>query len=458
METNNNELRRALKNRHIQLIALGGAIGTGLFYGSASSIGLAGPAIILAYCFGGVMVFFMMRALGEMAVEAPYSGSFSYYAYRFWGDMPGYISGWNYYLTIISASMVEIAAAGIYVQFFFPNFPVWVSALVFLAFFTGINLIGVKYFGEFEFWFALIKIAAIIGMIILGLIIVFNGTGVGSEPVGFHNLWTNGGFFANGFKGLFLAMVFVMFSFGGVEIIAVTAAETENPQVTIPKAVNSIIWRILLFYVGAIFIMVVIFPWNQVGLGESPFVQIFSAMGIKSAAVILNVVVLTAALSALNTNLYVSARMIHGLALQGNAPGIFKHVNKNGLPARAVLFSSGIALFGVVVSFFAPANAFDYLMSICMFAGVINWLMILYTQHKFRQGLNPEEVSKLRFRMPLYPYSLFAMLVCFAMIYIPMALLPYLRFAIYLGPFWIIILIVTYKLKKNRQTDKPQDA
>ena len=292
------EMKRGLKNRHLQMIALGGAIGTGLFYGSASTIALAGPAVMLSYLIGGVVIFFIMRMLGEMAVDEPVSGSFSYYATKYWGKFPGFLSGWNYWFNYVLVSMAELTAVGIYMQFWYPDMPQWIAALVCLVVITVVNLINVRLYGEFEFWMALVKISAIVLMIVLGLCLLF-GSGQ-PFPDNISNIWQNGGFMPNGWWGLALSITVVMFSFGGIELIGITAGEAENPDHTIPKAINQVIWRILIFYVGTMAVLMALWPWNKVGMEASPFVQIFSNVGVPAAAHILNFVVLTAAVSVYN--------------------------------------------------------------------------------------------------------------------------------------------------------------
>lgn len=247
MSDNNPHLTRSLKNRHIQMIAFGGAIGTGLFYGSAESIQLVGPGIILAYLIGGVFIYWVMRMLGEMATHEPVSGSISHYAYQYWGEFPGFLSGWSYWLLYILVSMAELTVVGIYVVYWFPDFPAWASALITLVVITTINLINVRYFGETEFWLTFIKVAAIIGMIVLGSYLIFFGNNPNTSVA---NLWQHGGFLPNGFNGLFLAMVVVSFSFGGTELVGVTAGESDQPQKLSPKP-STKLFGASLFFISA---------------------------------------------------------------------------------------------------------------------------------------------------------------------------------------------------------------
>ena len=443
---NHGELHRGLKNRHIQMIALGGAIGTGLFYGSATTIQLVGPAITLSYLIGGTAIFFIVRALGEMCVDQPVSGSFSYFAYKYWGEFPGFFSGWNYWFNYIVVSMAELTVVGVYINFWYPNVPQWVSALVFLVAITLINLINVKAFGEFEFWFALIKVVAIISMIILGLVMIFFGFG-NQGAVGFSNLWAHGGFMPNGLWGLLLSLVIVMFSFGGVELIGITAGEADDPKRSIPRAINQVVWRILIFYIGALLILLILYPWNKIGTTGSPFVEIFSAIGIPAAAHILNFVVITAALSVYNSGIYSNARMLHGLALQGNAPKFLTRVSGNGIPINGVLASSVVTLVAVILNFLAPGKVFLYLISIATIAGIFNWAMILVTHLKFRQAEEGRS-EKILFKMPWYPISNYLALAFLAMVVVLMAFIPDMVYSLYVGPIWIIILYIGFKLKR----------
>ena len=375
-------LRRGLKNRHLQMIALGGAIGTGLFYGSASTIALAGPAVMLAYLLGGIMIFFIMRMLGEMAVDEPVSGSFSHYAGKYWGDFPGFLSGWNYWFNYIIVSMAELAAVGIYMNFWLPDLPQWLSALICLAVITALNLTNVRAYGEMEFWMALVKITAIVLMIGLGSWLLVTG---GPFPANVSNLWEHGGFLPNGWWGFFLGTAVVMFSFGGIELIGITAGEAEDPDRTIPKAINQVIWRILIFYVGTMAVLMALWPWNEVGMEASPFVQIFSNVGIPAAAHILNFVVLTAAVSVYNSAIYSNSRMLYGLAAGGDAPKALMRLSRQGVPVVGILISSGVTLLAVLLNYLFPGRVFMLFLSIAMASVIISWGTIVITHLKFRR-------------------------------------------------------------------------
>ncbi|HEY8911209.1 MAG TPA: amino acid permease [Desulfosporosinus sp.] len=430
------------------MIALGGAIGTGLFYGSGTTIKLVGPGISLSYIIGGIAIFFIMRALGEMSVDEPVSGSFSHYAGRYWGDFAGFFSGWNYWFCYVVVSMAELSVVGVYINYWFPEVPTWISALVFLILITLVNLINVKAFGEFEFWFSLIKVVAIVAMILFGLFIIVFGLGNNGQPIGLSNLWAHGGYLPNGLWGLLLSLVIVMFSFGGVELIGITAGEADNPKESIPKAINQVVWRILLFYVGALLVLTIIYPWNLVGTTGSPFVEIFSKIGVPAAAGILNVVVLTAALSTYNSGLYSNGRMLHSLALHGSAPKMFAHLSKAGAPVTGVLFSSALTLIAVILNFLVPGKVFLYLISVATIAAIFNWTMILITHLKFRRAKQDSgEANDLAFKLPFYPLSNYVTLVFLAMVVVLMAYIPDMTYSLYIGPVWILILYIGYKVK-----------
>ena len=402
---------------------------------------------MLSYLIGGFAIFLIMRMLGEMSVDEPVSGSFSHYANKYWGEFPGFLSGWNYWFNYIVVSMAELTAVGIYINYWWPDVPHWVSALVCLIVITLANLVNVKLYGEFEFWFAIVKVVAIIGMIILGIFVIF--TGVGGQATGFSNLWAHGGFMPNGLWGFVLSLVLVMFSFGGIELIGITAGEADNPKKSIPKAINQVMWRILIFYVGALSVMMIIYPWNKVGMDGSPFVQIFSKMGISTAATILNIVVLTAALSVYNSGIYSNARMLYSLSKQGNAPKLFGKLSKNGIPVAGVLASSALTLVAVVLNYLIPGKVFMYLISIAIIAAVISWVTIIIVNLKFRKAKKDSEIE---FKTPWHPYSNYFTLAFMAAIVVLMTQIDDMKMAVYILPAWLLILWVGYKIKKSLES------
>ena len=441
------EMKRGLKNRHLQMIALGGAIGTGLFYGSASTIALAGPAVMLSYLIGGVVIFFIMRMLGEMAVDEPVSGSFSYYATKYWGKFPGFLSGWNYWFNYVLVSMAELTAVGIYMQFWYPDMPQWIAALVCLVVITVVNLINVRLYGEFEFWMALVKISAIVLMIVLGLCLLF-GSGQ-PFPENISNIWQNGGFMPNGWWGLALSITVVMFSFGGIELIGITAGEAENPDHTIPKAINQVIWRILIFYVGTMAVLMALWPWNKVGMEASPFVQIFSNVGVPAAAHILNFVVLTAAVSVYNSAIYSNSRMLYGLAMKNEAPEFLGKLSKRGVPVNGIFVSSGITLLCVALNYFFPGKVFMVLMSVATIAATISWMTITITHLKFRAKCLAEGKAT-KFKSPFYPVINYICMAFLLGVWGFMTQIEDMKLAVIILPIWLLLLWLGYKIKGEK--------
>jgi aromatic amino acid transport protein AroP len=442
------QLKHGLSNRHIQLIALGGSIGTGLFLGISQTIQLAGPAVILGYAIAGLIAFFMMRQLGEMVVEEPVSGSFSFFAYKYWSPFAGFMSGWNYWVLNVLVCMAELSAIGLYVQYWWPEIPTWVSALGFFILINMINLMHVKVFGEMEFLFSIIKILAIIGMISFGAYLLVSGHA--GETASVSNLWALGGFFPNGISGLVMAMAIIMFSFGGIELVGITAAEAKDPTKTIPKAVNQIVYRVLLFYICTIFILLSLYPWNQIAEDGSPFVLIFDSLGSQSVATILNFVVLTAAISVYNGTSYGTSRMLLGLSEQGNAPKFLSKINQRGIPYTAILTSAVVTLICVILNYMFPEKAFKLLMSLVVSAIVINWMVLSLTHLKFKQRMLQLKKMSI-FPSIAYPLTNYICVLFMLCILVIMWMTPDMRIAVMLIPVWIACLSLAYwlKIKKN---------
>ncbi len=449
-------LKRGLKNRHIQLISLGGAIGTGLFLGSAGVLKSAGPAMILGYAICGFIAFLIMRQLGEMIVEEPVAGSFSHFAHKYWGGYAGFLCGWNYWVLYVLVGMAELTAVGKYVQFWWPDIPSWVSAAVFFVLVNLLNLTNVKVFGETEFWFAIIKVVAIIGMIALGCYLLISGTGGPQASVS--NLWSHGGFFPNGFSGLLMALCFIMFSFGGLELVGITAAEASEPRKVIPKAINQVVLRILIFYVGALTVLLSLYPWDQLlttlgasgdAYSGSPFVQIFALIGSDTAAQILNVVVLTAALSVYNSGVYCNSRMLFGLAEQGDAPKSLMKLNKQGVPVRAIGVSALVTLLCVVVNYVAPHEALELLMALVVASLIINWIVISLTHLKFRKAMEQQGVVP-GFKAFWTPFSNYLCLAFVALILGVMLMIPGISVSVYVMPIWVLFIYALYRLRVAR--------
>ena len=441
-------LKRGLTARHIRFMALGSAIGTGLFYGSASAIQMAGPAVLLAYLIGGAAVFMVMRALGEMAVHNPVSGSFGQYASTYLGPMAGFILGWTYAFEMIIVCLADVTAFGIYMGFWFPEVARWVWVLGIVLLIGGLNLCNVKVFGEMEFWLSLLKVGAIVAMILGGFgIMLFGVHSAGDAPAsGLSNLWAHGGFMPNGVGGLIASFAVVMFAFGGIEIIGITAGEAKDPQRVIPKAINAVPLRILLFYVLTLFVLMAIYPWPQIGSQGSPFVQIFSNLGIGSAATILNIVVISAAVSAINSDIFGAGRMMYGLAQQGQAPKGFAQLSRHGVPWMTVVVMGAALLGGVVLNYLIPENVFLVIASIATFATVWVWLMILVTQVAMRRSMSKEQIAELKFPVPFWPYAPAAAIVFMLFIFGVLGYFPDTQAALLVGAVWIVLLVLAYLL------------
>ena len=450
MQSQTQGLKRGLSARHIRFMALGSAIGTGLFYGSAAAIQMAGPAVLLAYLIGGAAVFMVMRALGEMAVRNPVSGSFGQYATTYLGPMAGFILGWTYAFEMIIVCLADITAFGIYMGFWVPEVSRWIWVLGIVLLIGGLNLCSVKVFGEMEFWLSLLKVAAIVAMILAGFGIMLFGIGAAGSTdaaaTGISNLWAHGGFLPNGVGGLIASFAVVMFAFGGIEIIGITAGEAKDPQRVIPKAINAVPLRILLFYVLTLFVLMAIYPWTQIGSQGSPFVQIFDSLGISSAATILNIVVISAAVSAINSDIFGAGRMMYGLAQQGQAPKGFAKISKHGVPWMTVLVMGATLLGGVVLNYLIPENIFLVIASIATFATVWVWLMILVTQVAMRRSMTRAEVAELKFPVPFWPYAPIAAIAFMVFIFGVLGYFPETQAALMVGAVWIGLLVVAYLL------------
>ncbi len=466
------KLKRGLSNRHIQLIALGGAIGTGLFLGIGRAAILAGPSVILGYALAGIIAFFIMRQLGEMVVEEPVSGSFSFFAHKYWGSFAGFASGWNYWILYILVSMAELTAIGVYVQFWWPEIPLWVSSLFFFIVINTVNLASVKVYGETEFWFSIIKVVAIIAMILFGSYLLISGSG--GERATVANLYNDAGFFPKGwlsiagdgsYQGLLAALVIIMFSFGGLELVGITAAEAENPQKNIPRATNQVLIRILIFYVGALFILFSLMPWRSITAHTSPFVEVFNTLNSYQFALwgktfyftsiianALNIIVLTAALSVYNSCVYSNSRMLYGLAEQGNAPHFLKKLNKNHAPIIAILVSAALVFVCIIVNWIIPEKALEILMSLVVSSLIINWIMISWTHLFFKKKLKNQN-RKTLFPSFLYPWSNYLCLLFLSGVLVMMWFTG-LKVSVELIPIWLILLWICYRLvKKKKKVD-----
>ncbi|WP_262485237.1 amino acid permease [Corynebacterium poyangense] len=434
-----------LKARHIHFIALGSAIGTGLFYGSAGAIQAAGPAVLLVYLLGGAVVYFMLRALGEMAVSHPVSGSFAEYTRAHLGDWAGYITGWMYAFEMIIVCLADLTAIAIYLRLWFPTTPQWVWVAVTLLVVGAANLTSVRWFGELEFAFTIVKVLAVIAMIIAGAAILIFGLDTATpHSTGFSNLWDDGGFAPHGIPGIIAAFILVLFAFGGTEIIGVAGSEAEHPERDIPKAVNTVPFRILLFYVGAILVILALNPWRTITGEESPFVQIFSALGVNWAAALLNVVVITAALSAINSDLFGAGRVITGMARKGLAPQKMATTSSQGVPVFTTAALIVVLIVGVVINAVLPEKIFNIIAALATFATIFVWLMILLSQVGFRRKLASDEARRLQFPVPLWPFGQYFAIAFIVFTFGIMAWLPEYHSALAVGVAFTLIMTGVY--------------
>ncbi|WP_327439926.1 amino acid permease [Pseudomonas donghuensis] len=454
MNENSTAMRRGLSTRHIRFMALGSAIGTGLFYGSAAAIKLAGPSVLLAYLIGGAAIYMMMRALGEMAVRNPVSGSFGQYASQYLGRFAGFLTGWSYAFSMLVVCLADVTAFGVYMSFWFPDTPRWIWVLGIVFFIGALNLCSVRVFGELEFWLSLLKVTAIVSMILAGAAVLMFGIqlgGAGEPLAAVSNLWSHGGFFPNGVGGMIASFTVVMFAFGGVEMIGITAGEAKDPQRVIPRAINSVPLRILLFYVFTLLVLMSIYPWTKIGSEGSPFVQIFSGLGIGSAATLLNIVVISAAVSAINSDIFSAGRMMYGMAHNGQAPASFAQLSRFGVPWMTVVVMAVALLLGVVLNYLAPDNLFLILAAVVTFSIVWVWLMILLSQIVMRRGMSADEVARLHFPVPFWPVGPACAVVFMLFIFGVLAWFPDTRMALYVGIGWLALLSLGYWLFVARQ-------
>ena len=441
METN--ELKRGLKSRHIQMIALGGTIGVGLFMGSASTIQWTGPSVLLAYMIAGVFIFFIMRAMGEMLYLEPSTGSFATFGHKYIHPIAGYLTAWSNWFQWVIVGMSEIIAVGAYMKYWFPDLPAWIPGLIAFVILGAANLISVKSFGEFEFWFSLIKVVTILVMIVAGLGLICFGIGNGGTPTGISNLWKHGGFFTGGWSGFLFALSLVIGAYQGVELIGITAGEAKDPQKTLTKAAQSIIWRILIFYIGAIFVIVTVYPWNELHSIGSPFVATFAKLGVTAAAGIINFVVITSAMSGCNSGIYSAGRMLYTLGVNGQAPKIFTKLSSNGVPLLSTIgVLIGLAV-GIILSYIAPKNLFVYVYSASVLPGMIPWFVILISQIQFRK-VKGDKMDKHPFKMPFTPVSNYLTIAFLILILIAMWFNKDTRVSLVVGIIFLALVSISY--------------
>lgn len=450
------ELKRSMTAGQMEMISLGGAIGVGLFMGSASTIKWTGPSVLLAYMFVGLILYIVMRALGEMLYVDPGTGSFADYASEHIHPIAGYLAEWANVFQYIVVGISEVVATTEYLRFWWKGTSDWIAGIIIIVFLLLANLASAKAYATLEFWFAMIKVVTIILMIILGFMVILFGFGNGGHPIGFSNLWSHGGFFTGGVKGFLFSMAIIVGSYQGIELIGISAGEVANPQKAIVKSVKSVLWRILIFYVGAIFVIVTIYPWDQVASIGSPFVNTFAKVGITAAASVINFVVLTAALSGANSGIYSSSRMLYKMAHEGEAPKTFGYVSKHIVPSHAIWGITGGIFIGfminVLIQFFnkSLANIFVVVYSSSVLPGMVAWFVILLAELRFRRK-NPHLMKNHPFKLPLYPYSNYFALLMLTIIVIFMFINPDTRISVTVGALFLIAAAVIYVIRHKKQ-------
>ncbi|QES50155.1 amino acid transporter [Streptomyces venezuelae] len=402
-------LGHGLKQRHLTMLGLGGVIGAGLFVGSGAGITVAGPGIVLSYLFAGTLAMLVMRMLGEMSAAMPASGSFSVHAERAMGRWAGFSVGWLYWFLLVVVLAVEATGAAKIANGWVPAVDQWVWVLIFMVVFTASNLAAVRNFGEFEFWFASLKVGAIVLFLILGTLAIF-GLLPDTDPIGLTNLTGQGGFLPHGWEGVISGVLAVVFAFGGLEVVTIAAAESEDPARSVARAVRSAVWRILFFYVGSMLVIVTLLPWTSMTPGMSPYVQVLDSIGIPAAGQIMNIVVFVALLSALNANLYGSSRMVFSLAERGEAPKTLLAVSPGGVPRRAVIASVAFGFASVVLNLLWPDTIFLYMLNAVGAVLLFVWALIAVSQLRLRRRIERTTPERLTLKMWAFPYLTWAAL------------------------------------------------
>ncbi|WP_420000506.1 amino acid permease [Streptomyces boninensis] len=398
---------KTLKGRHINMIAIGGAIGTGLFLGAGGRLASAGPALAIAYAVCGLFAFFVVRALGEMVVHRPSSGSFVSYAREFLGEKGAYVAGWMYVVNWSTTGIADITAIALYTHYWsmFTDIPQWVMALIALAVVLAVNLISVKIFGELEFWFAIIKVAALVAFMLIGIFLLATQHKVDGGSPGLSVISDNGGLFPTGLLPVVIVLQGVVFAYSAVEMVGVTAGETSDPQKVVPRAVNSIMWRVGVFYVGSVVLLALLMPWNDYKAGESPFVTVLSNVGVPAAGDVMNLVVLTAAMSSLNSGLYSTGRILRSMSMAGTAPKFTGRMNKGQVPYGGIVLTSVVCVLGVGLNFLMPAEAFEIVINIAALGIISTWCTIMVCHMAFVKKTKEGVIERPRFRLPGTPVT-----------------------------------------------------
>lgn len=417
IELEDNGYQKNLTGRQINMIAIGGSIGTGLFLGAGERLESAGPSLVFSYAICGIFAFFILRALGELILHRPTSGSFVSYAREFFGEKAAFVSGWFYWIVWAATTIVDITAAAIYMNFFgnyvswIADVPQWLWALLALILVLSLNLVSVKVFGELEFWFALIKVAALVAFMLVGIYFVVFGTPIDGHEVGLGMIAQNGGLFPNGLLPMIMLMQGVVFAFASIEMVGTAAGETKHPEKIMPKAINSVIFRIAVFYVGSVGLLALLLPYTYYKAGESPFVTFFSAIGIDGIDVVMNFVVLTAALSSLNAGLYTTGRTLRSMALAGSAPRMARKMTRRGVPVGGIAITAFVALLGVPLNYLMPGDMFEIVLSVAAVGIIVAWATIIACQLKLQRLSRQGSLVRPSFRLIGAPYTGYATLL-----------------------------------------------
>ncbi|MGV9300262.1 amino acid permease [Amycolatopsis sp. NPDC003676] len=443
---------KALGNRQVQMIAIGGAIGVGLFLGAGGRLHEAGPSLVLSYALCGIAAYFVMRALGELVMHRPSSGSFVTYAREFIGPWAGFVSGWMYWLNWAMTGIAEITAVAIYVHKWLPDVPQWITALIALGVLMAVNLLSVKLFGELEFWFSVVKVLAIIVFLVTALGLVFTGANIGGTTAGVHNLTDHGGFFPAGVGIALMTLQAVVFAYSAIEVVGIAAGETKDARKVLPKAINGVVWRIGVFYVGSVLLLAMLMPWPFYNGGESPFVTVFSRLGIGGIGDVMNAVVLTAALSSCNSGLYSTGRILRALADEGEAPKFVGKMNSRHVPYGGILFTSVAYVLGVVLNYIVPSKAFDIATAIASLGVVATWATLVFSQMRMRQASLRGELERPSYRMPGAPYTGWATLGFLVLVVVLMGFSDGAeKIAFYSIPAIVVVLALGWRIVSRKR-------
>ncbi|WP_430297438.1 D-serine/D-alanine/glycine transporter [Sinomonas sp. B1-1] len=443
-------LSRGLSNRHIQLLAIGGAIGTGLFMGSGKTISVAGPSVIFVYMIIGFMLFFVMRAMGELLLSNLNYKSFSDFAGDLLGPWASFFTGWTYWFCWVVTGVADVVAIAGYANELWPGIPLWIPGIATILILLALNLPTVKAFGEVEFWFALIKIVAIVALIVTGLYMIFTGFSSSAGTASFTNLWQHGGFFPKEFMGFVAGFQIAVFAFVGIELVGTAAAETKNPERNLPRAINAIPVRVGLFYVGALVILMSVTPWMEFKAGHSPFIGMFSLAGLGAAATLVNLVVLTSAMSSANSGIYSTSRMVFGLAMEGDAPSVFGKLSSRKVPQNALFLSCVLLLSGVVLLYAGKSigEAFDMVTTVSAVCFMFVWSMILVSYLVFLKR-RPELHAASKYKMPGGRVMVWAVFAFFAFLVWALTTQPDTLTALLVTPVWFIVLGIAWQFVKK---------